>query len=98
MPDASDENRVGGVSLIKTPAACSLHSGFMESGLALYDLWLLQIAVGGTTSLLELDAIVNDCLHPSWIQHETIAVALNEYLADRGDARAVSYWHQPVGA
>jgi hypothetical protein len=76
----------------------SIQAGFAEADMALNDLWLRQIAVGGTTGLLEVDALMSGCLEPTWMQHEALAVALNEYFDETAQPHTVTYRGSPPGA
>jgi hypothetical protein len=69
----------------------SLIQGFRRSGLDLTELWLRQVAVGGIAGELELEAYLCAALLPDALQHDTIALALNEYLRESTAADPVRY-------
>lgn len=68
-----------------------LARGMAESRLSFRDLWLRQLAVGGTASELEVEAYVLGLLAPDDYQHDLLAQAINEHFLDVGADHPVAY-------
>lgn len=69
-----------------------LAEGMALSRLTFEDLWLLQVAIGGTAGQVEVEAYVLGVLDPDEHSHDVIAQAMNEHFLDAGQAYSVSYW------
>jgi hypothetical protein len=68
-----------------------LHEGMLLSGMTYGELWLRQIAVGGTAAELEVEAYVLGLLSADSYQHNLIAQALNEHFIELGKNHPVGY-------
>lgn len=73
-------------------AAAMLEAALNVSGLSIGQLWLDYVSLGGTSSQDELGAIVDGTTNMGRIEHDFIALALNERLEDGGHGRPVAYW------
>jgi hypothetical protein len=73
------------------PHDLSLQDGAALSGMDPSELWLRQIAVGGTAGDLEVEAYVLGILQPDAHQHNIIAQAINEHFMDQGGDHPVAY-------
>jgi hypothetical protein len=69
----------------------SLQAGLRATGLSYEELWLRQIALGGTASRMEVEAYVCGVLVPEPHQHNILAQALNEFFVDSGGDHPVAY-------
>ena len=70
----------------------SLRDGLDLSGMSVNELWLRQVAVGGTAGSLETEAYVFGLLAADPHQHDVLAQALNEHFLELGQAHPVGYW------
>ena len=71
-----------------------------ELSLSVADLWFRYFAVGGMSSLFEMDAILNGALIADAHNRDLMAVALNERFAELGRDHPVAYAAdgvEPVG-
>ncbi|HEX8078734.1 MAG TPA: hypothetical protein VF557_00840 [Jatrophihabitans sp.] len=74
----------------------SLRDGMDLSGMSVNELWLRQVAVGGTAGSLETEAYVFGLLTADRYQYDVLAQALNEHFLERGQAHPVGYWDTTV--
>lgn len=72
-------------------AGLSLRDGVDLAGLSFDELWLRQVALGGTAGSLEVEAYVLGLLDIDPYQHNLIAHALNEYFFEQGEDHPVGY-------
>jgi hypothetical protein len=72
----------------------SLAEGWRRSGLTVFELWLIDFAMGGDAPGLELEAYLYDVLHPSR-EHNPIAQALNSQFRNSGPCYLVGYLPEP---
>lgn len=73
-------------------AAALLEAALSVSGLTLSQLWLDYVSLGGSSSKDELGAMVDGTGSMGRLEHDFIALALNERLEDGGYGRPVAYW------
>ena len=69
-----------------------LQDGMAHTGMGFDELWLRQLALGGDSGRLEVEAYVLGLLIPDAYQHDLLAQALNEWSIERGGDHPVSYW------
>lgn len=74
----------------------SLQDGLELSGMSINELWLRQVAVGGTAGSLETEAYVFGLLTAEQHQYDVLAQALNEHFLELGQAYPVGYWDATV--
>lgn len=70
-----------------------LDSGFERSGMTYDELWIRQVALGGSAGRFEVEAYVIGLLVVDPYQHDLIAHALNEFFMEHGQGPAVRYVH-----
>jgi hypothetical protein len=58
------------------------------------DLWVATVGIGGDLSRYDLAAIVAGSSPATPMEHDTIAVALNDRLVELGEGRPVAYWDE----
>ena len=68
-----------------------LEEGLSRSGMAYEELWLRQIALGGSAGRLEVEAYVLGLLVADAYQHDLLAQALNECFLERHEDHPVRY-------
>jgi hypothetical protein len=73
----------------------SLPDGFRLSGLSPARLWLAYIAAGGNASELEVEAYACGVLPADDVQHNLVALVINDHFRDRGLNHLVSYRGRP---
>jgi hypothetical protein len=73
----------------------SLPDGFRLSGLSPAQLWPAYLAAGGNASELEVEAYARGVLLPDDVQHNLVALVINEHFQDRGLHHLVSYRGRP---
>lgn len=73
-------------------AAAVLEAAVHVSSMDLIDLWLDYVALGGNATPEELSAILagNGPLKP--LDHDRLAIVLNQWFSDAGYGRPISYW------
>ena len=71
--------------------ALSLEDGLSRSGMSFDELWMRQLAVGGTAGRLEVEAYVLGLLEADPFQHDLLAQAINEHFIERGLDHPVAY-------
>ena len=71
----------------------NLQEGMSRSGMPYEELWLRQVALGGSAGRLEVEAYVLGLLVAEAYQHDLLAQALNECFLERGEDHPVGYWH-----
>ena len=69
----------------------SLQEGMSRSGMPYEELWLRQVALGGSAGRLEVEAYVLGLLVADPYQHDLLAQALNECFLERGEDHPVRY-------
>jgi hypothetical protein len=69
----------------------SLGAGLALSGLTFNELWLRQLAIGGSLAEVELEAGVLGLLRLDAYQHDLIAQAINEHFIDNDGGHRVAY-------
>lgn len=62
-----------------------------DTGMSVGDLWFRYFALGGMSTPVEIDAILNGALVASVIDRDRLAVALNERFAELGGDHPVPY-------
>lgn len=62
-----------------------------DVGLAMDELWFLYFALGGMSTPIEIDAVLNGALVASIDDRDRLAVALNERYAELGGDHPVPY-------
>lgn len=62
-----------------------------DTGMSVADLWFRYFALGGMSSPIELDAMLNGALVASIADRDRLAVALNERFAELGGDHPVPY-------
>ncbi len=60
-------------------------------GLSMSDLWWRYFAIGGMSTELEVEAFLYQALIPSEVDHDTLAVALNERFSELGGDHPLPY-------
>lgn len=73
-------------------AAAILEAALTVSRVSLPQLWLDFVALGGTATCGELGQMIGGTKPLSRIDHDRIALALNERMEDAGLGRPVAYW------
>jgi hypothetical protein len=73
----------------------SLQAGLQAAGMSYRELWLNQIAVGGSATEFEVEAYVTGALKPDPHQHNVLAQAINEHFIDAGLDHPVAYVDEP---
>lgn len=68
-----------------------LEAARRDIGMPVEELWFHYFALGGMSTLLELDAVLNGALIASADDRDRLAVALNERYAERGGDHPVPY-------
>jgi hypothetical protein len=69
----------------------NLAEGFTRSGMPYEELWLRQVALGGSAGRLEVEAYVLGLLSADPYQHDLLAQALNECFLERDEDHPVRY-------
>jgi hypothetical protein len=69
-----------------------LQAGLSRCGMPYEELWLRQVALGGSAGRLEVEAYMLGLLAPDPYQHNVLAQALNEHFLERGQDHPVRYW------
>jgi hypothetical protein len=69
----------------------NLFDGAAASGMALDEVWLRQISVGGAAAQIEVEAYLLGLLNPSRYQHDVLAQAINEHFIALGGDHPVAY-------
>ena len=62
-----------------------------DTGLSVGDLWFRYFALGGTSTPIEVDAVLNGALVATVLERDRLAVALNERFAELGGDHPVPY-------
>lgn len=62
-----------------------------DTGMSVGDLWFRYFALGGMSTPIELDAILNGALVATVVDRDRLAVALNERFAELGGDHPVPY-------
>ena len=62
-----------------------------DTGMSVADLWFRYFALGGMSTPLELDAVLNGALVASVADRDRLAVALNERFSELGGDHPVPY-------
>jgi hypothetical protein len=62
------------------PLSAQFHAAYEASGLTVAELWLRYFAIGGDASELEVDAYLNGAIALPAVQHDMLALAINERL------------------
>ncbi len=72
----------------------TLTQGVARSGLSTDQVWLGYVGVGGRAGETEVEAYVAGALVPTTVEHDRIAVVLNEAIRDLhpGAGYPVTYW------
>jgi hypothetical protein len=68
-----------------------------DTGLSVADLWFRYFALGGMSTPIELDAMLNGALVASASDRDRLAVALNERFSELGGDHPVPYAGDPEG-
>lgn len=68
-----------------------LEAARRDIGLPVEELWFHYFALGGMSTVLELDAVLNGALVASPDDRDRLAVALNERYSERGGDHPVPY-------
>jgi len=63
-----------------SPLSVRFHAAYDASQLSVAELWLRYFAIGGTASELEVDAYLNGAITLPAVQHDMLALAINERL------------------
>ncbi len=71
-----------------------LLSGMQAAGLGYAEIWLGQVAMGGTADEMEVEAYLVGLLEPPEHQHNLLAQAINEHFIERGQDHPVAYWDE----
>lgn len=71
--------------------AGALEEARRAGGLSISELWLRYFELGGMSSPLELEAVLQEALVPSRHDRDVIAVALNERLSELGRDHPIPY-------
>lgn len=74
----------------------SLEEGLDLANISMQQLWLDQIALGGTAGLMETEAYVLGLLYADAYQHNLLAQALNEHFLEAGRDHPVAYQEADV--
>jgi hypothetical protein len=69
-----------------------LQQGMSRSGMHYDELWLEQVALGGSAGRLEVEAYVLGLLTADPYQHDLLAQALNERFLEHDQDHPVEYW------
>jgi hypothetical protein len=64
------------------PLSARFHAAYDASQLSVTELWLRYFAIGGAASELEIDAYLNGVIALPAVQHDMLALAINERLAE----------------
>lgn len=62
-----------------------------DTGMSVADLWFRYFALGGMSTPIELDAVLNGALVATVADRDRLAVALNERYAELGGDHPVPY-------
>lgn len=63
-----------------SPLSVQFHAAYDASQLSVAELWLRYFAIGGAASEMEVDAYLNGAIALPAIQHDMLALAINERL------------------
>lgn len=74
-----------------------LEAARRELGLTVGELWLRYFHLGGMSTSLEVDAILNGALVATAANHDRLAVALNERFAEQGGDHPIPYCSDEAG-
>ena len=77
---------------------CALDRARTDAGLSHRELYLRYFALGGMSSMTEVEAFLASALIPSDHDHDVIAHALNERFVELGRNHPVPYSDGPRGA
>jgi hypothetical protein len=71
--------------------ALTLAQGFERCRISYEELWLRQLALGGSAGRLEVEAYILGLLAADSYQHNVLAQALNECFLEQGGDHPVKY-------
>lgn len=60
----------------------ALDNAFARAGVSVQELWLRYFALGGLVGVTEIDGYLQGLMPLTALEHDRLAVALNEYLDD----------------
>lgn len=80
------------VSAEAVAAAAILDSALQVIGIGLPQLWLDYVSLGGSASPTQLRAILSGEVPLLRLDHDRLALALNERLDDAGHGHPLAYW------
>lgn len=69
----------------------ALPDAFARADVSVQELWLRYFALGGDVGVFETDAFLHGLMPLAPLEHDRLAVALNEYLNDRHQPFQVPY-------
>lgn len=69
----------------------ALEQARLDAGLTRHDLWLRYFQLGGTSTPLQLEALLRGTLLPTAHDHDVVVQALNERFLELGQDHPISY-------